>query len=385
MTETSDDPFRIEVVGVAATAAECADIELRKTDSVRLVFRPKIVNNPNDERAGVRGKLLYQRKKKSSDWQDVDAIPLTRVKKDEAVAIELSSEECLKLRESLSSLQDIKNQHGVPQSNNYFICVQRAHPLEVAFGGPKSRVILPSSSSPDDLRDVLAAIIETNSVEVLAQTLQKISPSELAQLQVQTGLSLLDELLDEWGKNENNSDESFWQGLFERYPFALEQIFHTPFIVLGGRAYVGGKLVSDQGGKYPDFLFEAALGHRACLVEIKTPQTQLFTNKPYRGNVWAPSEDLTGGLVQTITYRDTLMESLPTVGEETKLLRRVIPQTALVIGTLGEVEKDKARCFNRFRDRSDCIVMTFDEVLLRLRRTREVMRLAARSEARDEH
>jgi hypothetical protein len=70
---------------------------LRETDTTRLIFRPLIIENPHDSNASVRGAFVFQRKTSSSTWEDIDVPPLTRLKQDEAVKLELKSEELLKL------------------------------------------------------------------------------------------------------------------------------------------------------------------------------------------------------------------------------------------------------------------------------------------------
>ena len=56
---------------------------LRGLETRRLVFRPMLVDNPKDARAGVSGVFLYQKRGKSDECEDFETIPLTKVHKGE--------------------------------------------------------------------------------------------------------------------------------------------------------------------------------------------------------------------------------------------------------------------------------------------------------------
>lgn len=57
----------IEVASTSAVTANASPIVLNQTKTLRLRFIPQIIDNKNEPNKSVSGKLLYERKQKSSD------------------------------------------------------------------------------------------------------------------------------------------------------------------------------------------------------------------------------------------------------------------------------------------------------------------------------
>jgi hypothetical protein len=114
-----------------------------------------------------------------------------------------------------------------------------------------------------------------------------------------------------------------------------------------------------------------------CFIEIKTHETPLLQNKPYRFGCWAPSQDLTGAVAQiqgtvasavkSLTQKISFCDELgnPT-GEEAY---NYLPKSYLVISSLGEftnehgVNEDKYRSFELYRKNIIAPeILTFDEL-----------------------
>lgn len=111
----------ITVKSTSRVSAECSDIILRETSTTRLVFRPLLIDNPNDADAGVKGAFLFQRKKASAEWEDFETIPMSSLKGGEGYKLEVKSSELLKLFSELSSLYQLHDETGVPQGQTKFI------------------------------------------------------------------------------------------------------------------------------------------------------------------------------------------------------------------------------------------------------------------------
>ena len=94
----------LEVVSTSRQSAVCSDIPIRGTDTVRLVFRPEIVNNAQEPAACLRGTFLYQKKGKHDEWDDGAIASLSTLRKGEGYQLELSSGELLPLMRELSLL-----------------------------------------------------------------------------------------------------------------------------------------------------------------------------------------------------------------------------------------------------------------------------------------
>jgi hypothetical protein len=319
---------------------------------------------------------LYQRKRKLNSWEDVSPVKLSQVRADEAVAIELSSEEILTLRDTLNDLQSIRDAFGVPATDTYFVGVQTNTLADRYFhGAPERTLVVPVTAGASSMVEALTLLLQREDFGAVVRAMQALSTERLTELQVQAGISVLDQLLAAWDSDPNNESEEHWQALFGQFSFALEQIFHVPTVLIKSKAYVGGKQIDNTGGKLADFILETSTTSAAVIVEIKTPTTKLLNDSaPYRENAWGPSRDLAGSVVQVLTYRDTLLEQMADVAEDTNLLRRVLPKCAILIGSASSLtDSDKRRSFERFRSRPDVSVMTFDELNSRLRRIREVM------------
>lgn len=383
MTDSGDEALpqpvgplvEYDVSPVVESAAQVEDVVLRETKTVRLVLRTKIVQNSTAPDAGVDGKLLYQRKTAASKWSDVDPIKLSSVKSGEAVAINLSSVEMFLLRNGLNDLQSIKDSFGVPTADVRFIGIRESTWAERMLGkAPEKTLLIPAEGSMDSLAEALGLLFRSKDLGALVEAIAGLPSEAITSVRLQVGLSDLDKLLEEWNGDPDNSSEEHWQQLFSRYPFVLEQIFHAPTILMQSKAYVGGKTLGNSGGKFPDFVLKTVKTNASAIVEIKTPTSRLLHGTEYRGDVWRASEDLSGSIVQALTYRDYLVESLPQVAEDNELLRRVLPRCVVIVGSTVELDtKAKACSFERIRARRDVEVLTFDEVHDRLVGLREIM------------
>jgi hypothetical protein len=74
---------RIETQSTSRKTAITSDIILREGPQTRLLFRPEIVDNSGKPEAAVRGRFLYQKKKRNDEWSEFDRLPLTSVKVNE--------------------------------------------------------------------------------------------------------------------------------------------------------------------------------------------------------------------------------------------------------------------------------------------------------------
>jgi Domain of unknown function (DUF4263) len=106
-------------------------------------------------------------------------------------------------------------------------------------------------------------------------------------------------------------DETHWQNFFLTNPFALQQVFSAPILVVRGQVHVRGTDVLGQGSRIADFLCVNAITRSAVVVEIKTPATALMAVKAYRGSgtaeVYPTHRHLSGAVSQV----QAQMESVP--------------------------------------------------------------------------
>lgn len=189
-------------------------------------------------------------------------------------------------------------------------------------------------------------------------------------------------------RDAHGSAERVWQGFFEEnkwiFGYGLFFVFSTS---LDDRTLeqtvVGANFM--ESGKKPDALLKTrGRISSLCFVEIKTHETRLLApGKPYRADVWPPSDELIAAVaqVQRTVYsaetriRDRIIrlhdsDGNPT-GEEAFLVR---PRSIVVAGRLDEFASEHGSAgprftsFELFRRQLDCPeIITFDELYERAR------------------
>ena len=159
--------------------------------------------------------------------------------------------------------------------------------------------------------------------------------------------------------------------------FVLEQIFHVPIVVIKSKAYMGGKNVLNQGGKFVDFLIKNSVSTAVGLVEIKTPITNLL-GKEYRTGVYNISTDLSGAVQQILSYRESLSRDRANLLRDMPVETDVFdPLCVVLIGNtrreLGD-DKEKQQAFELYRRQLSSVqVVTYDEMYEKMRRLVSVL------------
>jgi hypothetical protein len=354
---------RIETESTSRKTAAATDIVLREGPQARLLFRPEIVDNTGRPEAAVRGRFLYQRKKRTDQWIEFDRLPLNSVKVDEGYQLEIHSSELHKLLLSLRKLYQLANAYGVPQGKKSFLEVGGAIADLLALAGPELQEVF-TSNSEDAIRLfrlLVHWISKRPSVSVLEGT------SELLELNAVVGLANLKAFLDGWKTNGPVAKEEYWQVLFAKNAFVLSQLFAYPVILIKDKAYLGGKGFTNTGGHVVDFLCKLESTDAAAIVEIETPAT-LILRSEYRDGVYPISYELTGAIAQALKYRNSLMENLQNLQGEKPTVLASEPYCVVVAGDCKELNStDRRASFERFRERLNGVrILTFDEVYKRV-------------------
>ncbi len=171
------------------------------------------------------------------------------------------------------------------------------------------------------------------------------------------------ELLQTWDTNKENSDEGFWQAKLSEHAYAISQLFSVPVTFIQGKAYVGGTSIDGKDARFLDFMFSGGNANDAILVEIKTPTAPLL-GAQYRKNVYPPSKDLGGAVVQVNDYCHTLRENVLLTKKAVVELNTFNPRRVIIIGNYEKELADarKKTSFELFRTSLAGIdVITFDE------------------------
>lgn len=354
---------RIDTQSTSKKTATGSDIVLRQGPQARLLFRPEIVDNTGKPEAAIRGRFLYQKKKRNDEWVEFDRLPLTSVKIDEGYQLEISSSELYTLLTNLRKLYQLANAYGVPQGKKSFLEVGGALADLLALAGPELQDFFTSNS--DDavrlFRLLLSWVSKRSSLEVFDGV------TELLELNTVVGLANLKAFLNEWSANNEVRKEEFWQNLFAQNAFVLSQLFSYPVILIKDKAYLGGKNFTNTGGHIVDFLCKLESTGAAAMVEIKTPTTPLL-GQEYRTGVYPISNDLTGAIAQALAYRSSTIENIQSLQRGVPSVIASEPYCVIVAGDCSELNSSEKRTsFERFRERLTGIrILTFDEVHKRI-------------------
>ena len=111
----------MKVTSTSRNSASVDDIVLRENQVTRLVFRPLLVNNEQDQRASLKGAFVFQRKGQSQQWEDHRTLALNRLKAGEGIKLELSSKEVLQLYQELGSLYALYDEEGIPSGEVEYV------------------------------------------------------------------------------------------------------------------------------------------------------------------------------------------------------------------------------------------------------------------------
>ncbi|GAA4058135.1 hypothetical protein [Amphibacillus indicireducens] len=112
--------MQVTVNSTSADTAEGKDIVLRETRTTRLLFRPMIVNNDQNEEASVRGWFLFQRKRPGDLWEDYQEYDATKLKADEFFKLEIKAEEMLTLMTELDMYYKVYEDYGIQWGYNTY-------------------------------------------------------------------------------------------------------------------------------------------------------------------------------------------------------------------------------------------------------------------------
>ena len=367
---------QITIKSTSRFTAEAPDIGLRENETTRLMFRPIIIENPNNIDACIKGSFLFQRKSKNEQWENFETISLASLKMGEGYKLGLDSAELLKFMKEIVPLYKLHREGGVLRGQTKYV---RATPqLELLANLIESEISNYLDANTTIGTSLLAKLlnwaVNLDDPTPLINHLVALNPTSLGKLNSAIGLQSLKKALSIWESNVNNSDEEFWQKSLAEHSFVLEQVFSWPVSIVNEKAYLGGKSQLNTGGNVVDFLMKNRLTQSAAIIEIKTPSTRLLGGE-YR-NVYNTSKELSGSIMQTLNYKHSLQENFASLTNRLSgLYDSINPQCAVIIGN-ASVELDdssKIKSFELFRHQfSGLLVITFDELF---NKTRQLINL----------
>ena len=141
----------------------------------------------------------------------------------------------------------------------------------------------------------------------------------------------------------------------------------VPISIFSSKAYYGGKNIFNEQGNLGDLLYRNQITNNVVIVEIKTPMTAIIGSK-YRNNTYLISDELSGGINQLLTSRDSLRKEYYSIAVKSHQAFEVLePKCLLIIGKLSVLDSEQIPSFEMFRNTlSNITVITFDELLKKI-------------------
>ncbi|MEC7308414.1 hypothetical protein [Vibrio crassostreae] len=140
----TDNTLNVETT--SSVTAITDPIALRTTDSVRLVFKPTLVRG-QEKKNWIKGEFIYQRKKKSDEWEDSKNVNLSKLKAGEGVHLVLTTDEVGELLNSLGAIIRSDMKSGLRSGKSTYVKVEE---------GRASAVSKITSISDEDLDEILS-------------------------------------------------------------------------------------------------------------------------------------------------------------------------------------------------------------------------------------
>lgn len=361
-----------DINSTSKQTAECPALVLRETKTTRISYIPKIVYKGDKNFAkNICGNFLAQKKGTNEDWETQNIINLSKLKKGEWVKFELNTSEWLASINYASKLQEmcIKEKDFNSILNKQILILDENIDKEafkdiiknLSENSEKIEIIkqlLKDESTlnilfedGDYLKKILSNINSENKDNIFNQiNLEKINPKEL-------------------NDNLSNSNENFWQNLFKINPYYLSVITPSILRLIASQAYMGAKSIDNKGASIADFVYEQGIKNM-CIIEIKTPCTELIISK-YRNNTYTPSEELVSGLIQLKEQKDSFLKNYNSIvkkSEENDISFEAFdPKCYLIIGNTKMLNNVQLKSFNLFRNELRSVeIITFDELVEKL-------------------
>lgn len=180
---------------------------------------------------------------------------------------------------------------------------------------------------------------------------------------------------------EGATTEQQWQEFFDRnkwvFGYGLTYIFLSNLDQRKLEQIVAGNDLWDSGKRADAVLKTRGAVEALCFVEIKKHNTPLLKSDAYRPSCWAPSNELTGGVVQSqVTVEKAIRTAVQSFAPHTisgdptgEQLFAYQPRSFLVVGNLDEfktpvgINIDKYRSFELYRRHTGRPeIITFDEL-----------------------
>jgi hypothetical protein len=351
------------VRSTSADSAEVSDVVLSQTGSTRKVFRAQIVRKVGEPKCVLRGSLIHQRRKPSTEWEDLDHIDLRTLKAGEGIVYHLHTEELSTLMRSLDELNAVAERNGIRFGNREVVVADRG--TVVPVNDPDRRKTIEGLISKD-----YGAEFWNTLAQVKPELAKKFSYAQL-QLEREEALGVFREHL-----NAKDWNEPQWEQFFYGNQWIFGYGLRYQFLgILKRQAGYGGSTYERKGEQKGEFLTRTlGVEKFTVVVEIKRPDTKFFDSgrhgaAGYRSGV----PNYSAEFIQAISQAQVNGRTWDTEGSKRERDRELLaadhtntitPKSILVIGNTRELDDfDKKNAFELLRrELRNPDIITFDEL-----------------------
>lgn len=366
----------VYIESLSRDVAQCNAVVLKVNESFRYLFIPKLIDNSKDKSKCISGQFIVQKKSKNDTWDNYNTLPLNKLAMGQWINLDLSTSSMEIFISYIEKLREIYIKDGKYDSfgtiktfvfSNKLDAEEKDIILEMFNKNSELKTELKKLLNEDiKLEDVLKAIENKKiSVEEITDNLDNNETNKVynvLQAKLINPIFLEDSL--------ENSDEKFWQNLFKEHPNIISSVIPSVVHIIEDQPYMGGKAIDNKGASIGDFLYKAGT-ENVSIIEIKTPTTELLGNK-YRDNVFCPSKELSGSIVQIRKQKDALIKEYNSIKVESikkgKNFSAYDPKSYIIIGNTNQLTEEENESFELFRNSlKDIEIITFNELIDKLK------------------
>lgn len=366
----------IKIESVSKDVAECNAVVLKCNDTFRYLFVPKLIDNSNDKSKCISGQFIVQKKSRNDKWENHDFLPINKMVKDQWINLDLSTSSMDILISYVQKLRELYLEEGKYDSFG----TVRTFVFSNKLNSEEKELILDMFDKNDKLKEELRKYLKDDiSIEDVLnaigtgklninQLVNKLNETETNQIYNTLQAKMINPIFLE--DNLENDEEKFWQNLFKQHPNILSTIIPSVVHIIEDQPYFGGKAIDNKGGTIGDFLYKSGTNN-VSIIEIKTPSTDLLGTE-YRNDVFCPSKELSGSIIQIRKQKDNLMKEYDHIRRKSLIKGKDFdaydPKSYIIIGNSSKLNSIELESFELFRNSlKDIEIITFNELIEKLK------------------
>lgn len=366
----------VYIESLSRDVAQCNAVVLKVNESFRYLFVPKLIDNSNDKSKCISGQFIVQKKSRNDKWENHDFLPINKMVKDQWINLDLSTSSMDILISYVQKLRELYLEEGKYDSFG----TVRTFVFSNKLNSEEKELILDMFDKNDKLKEELRKYLKDDiSIEDVLnaigtgklninQLVNKLNETETNQIYNTLQAKMINPIFLE--DNLENDEEKFWQELFKQHPNILSTIIPSVVHIIEDQPYFGGKAIDNKGGTIGDFLYKSGTNN-VSIIEIKTPSTDLLGTE-YRNDVFCPSKELTGSIIQIRKQKDNLMKEYDHIRRKSLIKGKDFdaydPKSYIIIGNSSKLNSIELESFELFRNSlKDIEIITFNELIEKLK------------------